>query len=134
MCYGQQTSSTFLTRAKPFIFLKCFSFNLTWSAFDSLQYFHWSFVFLSFLNMHVFSFQVTFSHGLIQLCPSKVKKMLMTFVTRNLLKTIKQCYAFVIAFLSYVSRQIGKPQKRSEEGQNVFIMSYRRSVNIDDLI
>lgn len=55
--------------------------------------------------MQVFSFQVTFNHGLIQLCPSKVNKMLMKFVTRNLLETIKQCYAFVIAFLSSVSRQ-----------------------------
>lgn len=106
VCYGQQTSSTFLTRPKPFLSLKCFFFNLTWSAFDSLQYFHWSFIFLSFLNIQVFSFLVTFSHGLIQICPSKVSKMLMTFVTRNLLKTIKQCHAFVIVFLSSLSRQI----------------------------
>lgn len=118
------------------------TFSFFWSAFSltllkvhliHFSTFHWGFIFLSFLNMQVFSLQVTFNHGSIQLCPSKVNKMLMTFVTRNLLKTIKQCYAFVIAFLSSVSGKIGKP-RRSEDGQNVFIFRYRRFVNINDLI
>lgn len=108
--YGQQTSSRYLTRTKAFLFPKLFFFALhevrLFTSVLSLK------LYLPFFSQHVrfFFFQVIFNHCLIPMGPSKMSKTLMKFVTKSCLKTVKQCYALVIVFMSSVSR-LGKPQR-----------------------
>lgn len=98
---------------KTFSFSKAL-FYITWSVFNSLQCFHWSFIFLSFLHKQVFFFRVILNHSLRHMGPSKMSETLMMFVTKSRLETVKQCYVLVIAFPSSVSI-LGKPQ-RFEDG------------------
>lgn len=50
------------------------SFNLICCAFDSLQYYLWSFIFLLFLRVRVFFLQVIFNHCLMHMGSSRMSK------------------------------------------------------------
>lgn len=50
------------------------SLNLICCAFDSLQYYHWSFIILLFLSMQVFFLQVIFNYCLMHVDSSRMSK------------------------------------------------------------
>lgn len=108
--YGQQAFSRILTRTTAFLFPKL-CFCIMWRAYIHLSTFTEALSSFLFPTCKLFFFfQVIFNHCLIPMGPSKMSKTLMKFVTKSCLKTVKQCYALVIVFLSSVSR-LGKPQR-----------------------
>lgn len=69
ICDIQEISSEILTKN-----FNQSSFNLICCAFDSLQYYHWSFIFLLFLSMQVFFLQVLFNYCLMHMGSSRINK------------------------------------------------------------
>lgn len=69
ICDIQEISWEILTK---FFFQS--SLNLICCAFDSLQYYHWSFIILLFLSMQVFFLQVIFNYCLMHVDSSGMSK------------------------------------------------------------